>query len=120
MVANCLVDSTRLAKLLSRYRTVEILSVSTVKHVRPHLRSVQIKFGKQRKSHFSQPSALKAFISRETCLDDNRMAVPSQIHAHSKIVNTKRFLFTNPQVRTNLSVNRLHFENYWKKLVASF
>jgi len=32
--------------------TVEILS-ATVKHVRPYLRSVQIKFGKQGKFHFS-------------------------------------------------------------------
>jgi len=46
---------------------VEILS-ATVKHVRPHLRSVQIKFGKQGKFHFSRQSALEAIIPRETMI----------------------------------------------------
>jgi len=74
--------------------TVEILS-ATVKHVRPHLRSIQIKFEKQGKSHFSRPSALEAIIPREILrleywkrFDGDRMAVPSQIHrARSKIAN---------------------------------
>ena len=45
------------------YRIVEILSASTVKHVRSHLRSVQIKQGRQEKSHFFLSSALEAIIA---------------------------------------------------------
>jgi len=52
------------------------------------LRFVQIKFGKQRKSHFSRPSAIEAIIPRETLGNGDRMAMPSQIHrARSKIAN---------------------------------
>jgi len=61
--SNCLIDSTCLASWYY-HATVEIFS-ATVKHVRPHLRSVQIKFGKQEKSHFSRPSTLEAIKPRE-------------------------------------------------------
>jgi len=61
-----LTASTRLASWWTSIIALSLILSAIVKHVRPHLRPVQIKFGKQRKSHFSRPSALEAIIPRET------------------------------------------------------
>jgi len=52
------------SRLVENYRRATLKILSAVKHVRPHI--FNKKFGKQRRFHFSRPSALEALIPRET------------------------------------------------------